>query len=71
MTNDTARKEQTRVEGFWGAMFPTSYGKIIKRENGKITIKWDNDNTLFCTLEKDLRVKGIDDQVSPIGVFLT
>jgi len=66
---DDTTKEQTRVEGFWGAMIPTSYGKIIKRENGKITIKWDDDNALFYALEKDLRVKG-DDQVSPIGVFI-
>ena len=31
----------TRIIGFWGAMFPWSYGTITKIEGADAHIKWD------------------------------
>lgn len=33
-----------KVKGFWGAMYPWSYGVITKVEGFEVEIDWDDDD---------------------------
>ena len=66
----------SKVEGVWGAMFPTSQGKVICIEYGDATIRWDNDDN---DPGMDLQVVNVDSihqpgwtsvNGSPIGIFV-
>jgi len=32
-----------KVTGFWGAMFPWSYGEIVNYDGCEVAIEWDDD----------------------------
>ena len=65
----------TKVEGVWGAMFPTSYGEVIAIEYGDATIQWDNDEDPGMDLQV-VHVTQIHQpgwtsvNGSPIGIFV-
>jgi hypothetical protein len=65
----------TKVEGVWGAMYPTSQGEIISIEYGDATIQWNNDDDPGMDLQV-VTVSKIHPQGwtsvngSPIGIFV-
>jgi hypothetical protein len=63
----------TRVEGNWGAMFPTWTGTIVRFDwLGTCEIRWDGEDDNFITkcTKGSLRLKDVDTTGSPIGIYV-
>ena len=65
----------TKVEGNWGAMLPTSEGKVIYIKSDDVTIEWDSDDDEFMRTSK-VKLDQIHQpgwtsvNGSPIGIFV-
>ena len=61
-----------KVTGFWGAMFPWSYGEIISHNKSEVEIEWDDDEIGKSFVEIP-NIKAFDwvngSGESPIGIY--
>lgn len=63
----------TKVEGVWGAMFPTSEGEVIAINRDNVTIQWKDDANLDQQLVDITQIHQpgwTSVNGSPIGIFV-
>jgi len=61
-----------KVTGFWGAMFPWSYGEIISSDGNEVEIDW-NDDEVGNSYTDISNIKPFDwkggSGESPVGIY--
>tara|TARA_B100000780_G_scaffold225908_1_gene165061 strand:+ start:288 stop:524 length:237 start_codon:yes stop_codon:yes gene_type:complete len=61
----------TKVEGVWGAMFPSSYGKVVAITKSNYIVEWEDDDLPANSYQKDsIRPMSERSSGSPIGVYI-